>query len=56
MVTIYRDTETNQYISKGELVYEYHHNLTEEDRHGRSFEEYLRDCLSKDGFLEEVIV
>ena len=54
MATIYRDTESGDYISRGELVYQYHYQLTEEDRHGRTFEEYLRDCLSKNGFLEEV--
>ena len=54
MVTIYRDTETGDYVSRGELVHQYHYDLTEEDRHGRSFEQWLNDCLDKNGFLEEV--
>ena len=54
MATIYRDTESGDYVSRGELVYQYHYQLTEEDRHGRTFEQWLKDCLSKNGFLEEV--
>lgn len=54
MSKIYRDTERNEYVSKDELVFQFHSELTDEDRHGRTFAQYLQDCLSKNGFLEEL--
>lgn len=50
----YIDTENGKVYSAFNLLYEFCFNLTDDDRNGRSFAEYLNDCTNGNGFLEEV--
>ena len=50
---LYRDTEDGRIINEMEL-YEQFRSMDEDNRDGRTFYQYILDCLSKNGFLEEV--
>lgn len=53
---MYRDTETGAILSKDELQWEYNENADDiaENSGASSFREWLRNCTSKNGFLEVV--
>ena len=50
---LYRDTEDGRIINEMEL-FEQFQSMDEDNRNGRTFYQFILDCLSKNGFLEEV--
>ena len=48
---MYRDTENGHIISETTLKNEFN-QLPDEEKNGRSFEQYINDCTNKNGFLE----
>ena len=50
---LYRDTEDGRVINELEL-FEQFQNMDEDSKDGRTFYQFILDCLSKNGFLEEV--
>lgn len=53
MPKLYRDTENGAIITEEEL-FEQFQKMDEDNRADRTFYQYILDCLSKNGFLEEV--
>ncbi|MBQ5901267.1 MAG: hypothetical protein IIW86_05350 [Clostridia bacterium] len=50
--TLYRDTESGEILTAAQILKEWH-DMSEEEQNGRTFTQYLSDCLSKNGFLVE---
>lgn len=50
-IRVFIDTENGETITESALKTEF---LTEYPNDDRTFDEYLSDCLGKNGFLEEV--
>lgn len=50
---LYRDTEDGNIINEMELFKQFQ-NMDEDSRDGRTFYQYILDCTSKNGFLEEI--
>jgi len=54
MKRIFRDTESNELITEQELKNEFLYYCKHLSNDPRTFEQYIKDCTSKNGFLEEV--
>ena len=50
----YRDTETGAIYTRQQLIAEYYALRDNGQTECENFHEYLRNCLDKNGFLEEV--
>lgn len=50
---MHRDTESGELVTLEQLQSEYD-AMPEEDKNGRTFGQWIADCLSKNGFLQEV--
>ena len=51
---MYRDTETEEILSKEDLLKEYDQLRKAGETETPTFEGYLRNCLSKNGTLEKM--
>lgn len=50
----FKDIETNEVITIEELEKEYNELFENEETETDNFEDYLHNCLSKNGTLEEI--
>lgn len=50
----FRDTESGEIITLSELKHEYEELYDSGEVETETFDGYLKNCLSKNGFLEEV--
>lgn len=55
-VTMYHDTESGEILSKEDLRKEYEDLFKHGETETPTFSGYLRNCLSKNGTLEEITV
>ena len=51
---LYFDTETEEYLTRDDLIAEYNRLYAEGNTEAVSFEEYLSNCLDKNGTLERL--
>ena len=50
----FRDTENGEIITLSQLKREYKDLYESGETEAETFEDYLRNCLDRDGFLEEI--